>query len=71
MACLIKEPIANRGESVLLVNASASTHPDHSGLLKVGYTERIAGQGTSPDGLTDKVKRLMQLTISSVAWDET
>ena len=24
------------------IYAFASTHPDHSGLLKVGYTERIA-----------------------------
>ncbi len=37
------------------IYAYASTHPDHAGLLKVGYTERVASQRIAeqfPSGLT-------------------
>ncbi len=41
------------------IYAFASKHPDHAGLLKVGYTERIAadriaGEATSLESLEDK-----------------
>ena len=37
------------------IYAFASTHPDHAGLLKVGYTERLAAERVAeqfPSGLT-------------------
>ena len=32
----------NRPAATPTIYAFASTHPDHAGLLKVGYTERVA-----------------------------
>ena len=44
------------------IHAFASTHPDHAGLLKIGYTERIAADrlaecATLPSGTRSFFKR--------------